>query len=395
MVLTIYNVGQGDSMLLTSMASTTCCFDREPLLIDCGLQKAKVHSMIGATPKTIRVLITHADGDHIGGLYDVLAKHQVSRLYVPRYLPEMLRIEDYLRKKAARKLPKLPKVSAGRRIEVAEGDFLCSHSLVMNPPKLAKNVLEKLGVEDVSRSLIERAVTVLREHGLELDADKIMNYVPEPIDAAVEADGDPRSQSAKSHFRERRKFFRGFFIYLARHLETATDTLQVDAKTRDDFAPTGNPATDRAVSDAISFAANQVSIVFRYDGSTSILFTGDADTSVFARIKSHGHPLQADYLKVPHHGSRHNLDAASLAEVAPKIAVISHGNRRFARDPDSHPHMDTINLLNSHGVVVHYTNDVKKSGKVIAKAAKGSTPGKHLYFPGRRTVSVRQARRRS
>lgn len=380
MVLTIYNVGQGDSMLLTSMASTTCCFDREPLLIDCGLQKANVHSMISTTPKRIRVVVTHADGDHIGGLYDVLAKHQVSRLYVPRYLPEILRIEDYLRKKAARKLPKLPKVSTGRRIEVAEGDFLCSHSLVMNPPKLAKKVLKEMGVEDVSRSLIERAVTVLLEHGLELRVDDIMNYMPEPIDAVVEADGGPRSQPATSHFRERRKFFRGFFIYLARHLQNTDDTLQIDAPIRDDFAPTGNPKTDRAVSNAISFAANQVSVVFRYDGSTSLLFTGDADTSVFTRMISDGHQLEAEYLKVPHHGSRRSLDAASLAQVAPEIAVISHGNRRFARDPDSHPHMDTINLLNSHGVVVHYTNDVKKSGKVIAKATKGSSPCKRIYF---------------
>lgn len=379
-MLTVYNVGQGDSMLLTGMTNAMCCFDDEPLLVDCGLQKANVHSMIGATPKRIRVVVTHADRDHIGGLYDVLVNHKVSRLYIPRYLPEILRIEDYLRRKTARKSPRLPILSTGRRVEVAEGDLLCSHSLVMNPPKLAGKVLAALGVEGVTHSTIKRAVTALRKQGVDLRVDEVMDYMPEPIEAVGEGDGTPLNRPLVSRLRERRKFFRGFFIYLAQRLQGLGDGAWTDAPVRDDFAPTEDARINRAVSTAISLAANQVSIVFRYDGSTSFLFTGDADTSVFRRMRFQGHPLNADYLKVPHHGSRHNLDAASLKSVSPKVAVISHGNGKFARDPDSHPHTDTINLLNSHGIAAHYTNDVKKSGKVVARATKGRTPCNYLEF---------------
>lgn len=380
-MLTVYNVKQGDSMLLAGMSSGTCCFDNEPLLIDCGLQKALVHSMIGAKPKRIRAVVTHADRDHIGGLHDVLANHLVSRLYVPRYLPEILRIEYYLRKKSMRRAAHLPAVGAGRRIEVAEGDYLCSHTQVMNPPKLASNALRELGVNNISITTLQDAVLALRSHGLQLEAGDIIDYTPEKIDVNEEQDEamlDRRTSTPK--FRERRRFFQGFFIHLAQHLQGSADSLQVDAPALKDFNPTGKPDTDQAISNAFQLAANQVSIVFRYVGTTRFLFTGDADKAVFRRMIAKGHPLEAEYLKVPHHGSRHNLDASSLAAIAPKYAVVSHGNGKFARDPDSHPHMDTINLLSSHGVTAYYTNSVHKGGKIIVPATKGKTPCKYLHF---------------
>ncbi|WP_071925032.1 ComEC/Rec2 family competence protein [Luteibacter rhizovicinus] len=380
-MLTVYNVKQGDAMLLSGMSDASCCFDKEPLLIDCGLQKAAVHSMIGVPPKAMRVLITHADRDHIGGLYDVLANHNVSRLYVPRYLPELLRIEDYLRRKAARKAGKLQPRGATRWIEVAEGDRLCSHALVMNPPKKAARVLDGLGVESFSTRDLEDAVLALRSRGLELEVEDVTGYTPEPLGVAVAGDGNLSARGASTaQHRDRRKFFQGFFVYLDQMLQRTIDDPQVDVPSREDFDPTGNPETNRAISAALQLAANQVSIVFRYDGRKSFLFTGDADTSVFNRMSRQGHLLQADYLKVPHHGSRHNLDKKSLIAVDPKIAVVSHDNGKFARDPDSHPHMATIQLLGAHGVQTYYTNDVRKAGHVIATATRGTTSCKNLVF---------------
>lgn len=380
-MLTVYNVKQGDSLLLAGTSSTTCCFDDEPLLIDCGLQKAAVHSKIGLTPQRIRVVVTHADRDHIGGLYDVLAHHHVSRLYIPRYLPEIQRIDEYLRKKTARRKPLLPTVSAGRRVEVAEGDWLCSHTQVMNPPRLARRVLDNLNVADDSAKAVKRAVDTLAAYGLDLNADEIMDYEPEPIEMEAGRDDNQRAHHARApRLRERRIFYRGFFPHLAQRLQSADDALPSDASSEPDFSPTGNKRTDRRIAAALQLAANQVSIVFRYVGTTKFLFTGDADISVFRRMIKHGHPLEAEYLKVPHHGSRHNLDASSLAAISPKVAIVSHGNAKFGGDPDSHPHGATMDLLRKNVAATYYTNDVRKSGVVEASATTGVTPCSYLHF---------------
>jgi beta-lactamase superfamily II metal-dependent hydrolase len=357
-MLTVYNVGQGDSMLLTTMCVNSCCFDKEPMLIDCGHAKAAVHTRL--PKKSIRVMVTHADSDHIGGLADVLSNHHVTRLYVPRYLPEIQRIEKYLQNKIKRKVNPLPaSILNVPRIEVAENDHLCTHATVLNPPKNGLDALRRLdpdlGVVDVSTAT--RSLEFLRELGIDLPTDEIIHYRPDPPQVADGITRYPPSLTAR-----KRAFVRGFFIYLAAQLRNF-----------------GNDA--EVIDNAIKMTANQVSIVMRFEGFKTWLFTGDADPSVFQRIAIKNlTSLKVDYLKVPHHGSSHNLDNASLNLISPIIAFISHGNAKFGKATDPHPNQATMNLLSGSNITTYYTNDVVKNGMCIANKTTGMTSCLQLTF---------------
>ena len=69
---------------------------------------------------------------------------------------------------------------------------------------------------------------------------------------------------------------------------------------------------------------NYNSICLRLDyGTTSFLFTGDAEVPEELELLSSGLPLHADVLKVGHHGSATSSSAEFLAAVRPIYAVIS------------------------------------------------------------------------
>jgi competence protein ComEC len=111
---------------------------------------------------------------------------------------------------------------------------------------------------------------------------------------------------------------------------------------------------------------NNASIVVRMTyGSTSFLFTGDAGTSSESAMLLGGYTLQADVLKVGHHGSSSSTSPDFLAAVSPKYAVIEVG----AGNDYGHPHEVTLNKLAAAGVKV-YRTDI--NGTVTA-TSDGST----------------------
>ena len=70
--------------------------------------------------------------------------------------------------------------------------------------------------------------------------------------------------------------------------------------------------------------------------------------------------LQADVLKVGHHGSRTATNQTFLDQVNPIYAVISAGlNNTYG-----HPHNETVEKLHSNGVTTYCTMN---SGTIIAK----------------------------
>ena len=71
---------------------------------------------------------------------------------------------------------------------------------------------------------------------------------------------------------------------------------------------------------------NNTSIVLKITyGSTSFLFTGDAEREAENVILNSGYDLNCDVLKVGHHGSSSSTSYRWLREVAPRYAVISVG----------------------------------------------------------------------
>lgn len=97
---------------------------------------------------------------------------------------------------------------------------------------------------------------------------------------------------------------------------------------------------DRDVS---GLSTNEGSIVAKLVyGDTSVLLTGDAPQNIEKYLVAlDGKDLDADILKVGHHGSRTSTSPELLAAVTPVYAVISAGeNNKYG-----HPHKEVITLL--------------------------------------------------
>ncbi|MCL1848404.1 MAG: MBL fold metallo-hydrolase [Clostridiales bacterium] len=113
---------------------------------------------------------------------------------------------------------------------------------------------------------------------------------------------------------------------------------------------------------------NEVSVVLRVTfGDTVFLFTGDAGTkSENAQIAS-GLPLQADVLKVGHHGSRTSSTQNYLDAVRPRYAVISCGTGNTY----GHPHIEAMARLTASGAAIYRTDE---SGTVMI-----ASDGKEIF----------------
>lgn len=97
--------------------------------------------------------------------------------------------------------------------------------------------------------------------------------------------------------------------------------------------------------------ANCLAMRMRYR-RIAVLFTCDLEAAAEERLLATGADLQADLLKVSHHGSRYSTSSAFLEAVRPRWAVISAGNgNRFG-----HPHSETLERLKAAGVQVLRTD---------------------------------------
>jgi competence protein ComEC len=97
----------------------------------------------------------------------------------------------------------------------------------------------------------------------------------------------------------------------------------------------------------VSEASNDDSIVLRLtDGRIRFLLAGDIQERVEESLVEEHAPLGADFLKVPHHGSRTSSTIAFLAAVTPRVAVISVGEA----NPFGHPSQDVVERYERGGV---------------------------------------------
>jgi competence protein ComEC len=116
-------------------------------------------------------------------------------------------------------------------------------------------------------------------------------------------------------------------------------------------------------------AENNASIVLRVRAAgRSFLLTGDIEKE--AELSLADRNLRADVLKVPHHGSRSSSSDSLLANVAPRLAVISCGRRNLF----GHPHAAVLSSLRERRIRVWRTDrdgsiDVEvRGGRVYAEA---------------------------
>jgi competence protein ComEC len=114
--------------------------------------------------------------------------------------------------------------------------------------------------------------------------------------------------------------------------------------------------------------ANQISAVVRLSyGDFALLLTGDAGVEVEERlVDRHGADLEADILKLGHHGSATSTSELLLATVDPELAVVSAGRRnRYG-----HPAPSVMQRVEGRGIEVARTD---ADGTVTILVAPGGT----------------------
>jgi beta-lactamase superfamily II metal-dependent hydrolase len=97
---------------------------------------------------------------------------------------------------------------------------------------------------------------------------------------------------------------------------------------------------------------NENSIVLRVShGSVDFLLSGDAETGGEGRMLRSGLPLEAEILKVAHHGSDSSSSAEFLSAVAPDDAIISVGPNQYG-----HPRSEVLQRLAGLGAGIYRTD---------------------------------------
>jgi competence protein ComEC len=92
---------------------------------------------------------------------------------------------------------------------------------------------------------------------------------------------------------------------------------------------------------------NQASCVLMIEAAGErLLLTGDIDQLAESALLNTPMPLKADWLLLPHHGSRGSSSEAFLAAVAPHTALISRGRHNSF----GHPHPLVLKRLTAQGI---------------------------------------------
>jgi competence protein ComEC len=107
---------------------------------------------------------------------------------------------------------------------------------------------------------------------------------------------------------------------------------------------------------------NENSIVLKFSyGTIRFLFTGDAGVEAEQALLRKGYSVEAQVLKVAHHGSSDATSPAFLSRVRPEVAVISLGRD----NPYGHPHAEALDALQAAGPSVYRTD---RDGTVLIRS---------------------------
>lgn len=99
---------------------------------------------------------------------------------------------------------------------------------------------------------------------------------------------------------------------------------------------------------------NEASVVLLISyGQVSVFLTADIDTGVEALLPMRTSNLEADILKVAHHGSKYSTSQTFLEQVQPKETIISVGS-----NPYGHPSPQVLSRLVNFGARIWRTDHV-------------------------------------
>ena len=391
-ILEVLNVGQGDCLILRP---NDCVFDDALLLIDTGTGCHDfTNHLSGRNP--IHVFITHHDNDHLGGFKYLLKKdvfERINTIYLPYYQNEITLIaKSILNIKGISNsvdcnefINNLEQLVNNQLFLVSlnKGDnkfrflcdttHLCNHLDCLNPPtpqelgtidwigelsnNLFSNISKELFTSNFARN-INIYFSSMKNGTNYKDIDsQIINEIT--ITNQNDNNNNYVVEQNKANF------------YISFIINSLTDIIRFnDNPTRENMRVIYNSFVKYTHDACLVLMAN-------YEGK-KFLLTGDASKKVFYRLIDKNTDISADYLKVPHHGSKHNLDEKILNSIKPHYAIISHKNGKFGRSKDSHPNMEVLELLSIHNVEILLTNDVVKDEIIYMEKSKHSLNDKYI-----------------
>ena len=105
-------------------------------------------------------------------------------------------------------------------------------------------------------------------------------------------------------------------------------------------------------ADPLASATNDNSVTLRLSyGSVDFLFPGDISSDIESDILARSGVVEAEVLKVAHHGSRYSSSTAFLSAVQPHVAVIEVGANSYG-----HPTAQTLSRLADAQATVYRTD---------------------------------------
>lgn len=376
-IFNVLNVGQGDSIMVKPPYG--CNFHGKTIFIDLGPGKYDVTKSI-AKDENVHIFFTHHDNDHLGGLRFFIGKmKQVSEITVPLYqneitliarailnlkgigkstdcneftraLTEIVNNQVFVKTLVEGKKEECPKLSFAY-----EGKEFCHHIQCLNPP-LIINSYDFIHEVDESNlnQLMDEAFTKEFAREMEIYIHSNSTRYNNIVDSQEfnrfwifgENEGGREISDAKCNYvlnfiMQNRELFKTFN----------------EKSTRDNF---------KKIYKNYVKCTHDVCIVLKtFFEDTAMLLTGDASKKVFKRLIREGKDISATYLKMPHHGSKHNIDRKILNKISPKVAIISHDNGHFGVAKDTHPNQEILELLQNDKIKILITNDVIKSNVTI------------------------------
>lgn len=163
----------------------------------------------------------------------------------------------------------------------------------------------------------------------------------------------------------------------------ASDTAYVEPRTGDIF-DVGSLQIEVLHPKEATGAANEESISLKITyGDVDFVFTGDAGIREEQEIIDSGVGLNAEILRLGHHGSNTSTSAAFLKAVNPEVAIYSAG----ADNSYGHPHAEVIAAIENAGAEV-YGTDVNGTIVVETDGKSYRVKTQQEGVPTERTIQV-------
>ena len=376
----IMNVGQGDSIVIRPPAGCRC--SKETLIVDLGPGSYDITKHIKPEDK-VHIFLTHHDNDHLEGLRFFIGKmHQVREITVPLYQNEITLIarailnlkgirdsrdcdglvraleeivnNQVILKTLTEENEDTPRLS----FAYDGGDSPCKHIEYMNPPMIAETYE---WLDEMDRDAIQ---AVMKDFFTMEFADEMAVY----FQAAEEKHMPEGSRQFYQYWLENRQEEDGKLLHMK--CNYVLNFIVENALHFRRFNMEGSRKVLKKIYKNYVKCTHDVCLVMKmcFPGQKSMLLTGDASKKVFKRlIRENPKSISAYYLKMPHHGSRHNMDEAILDSIKPRTAIISHNNGHFGKAKDSHPNQEVLDMLADRNIKLLITNDVIKNGIRVMK----------------------------